>query len=155
NVINVSITGPQSGGLSAAERTALQQASDNDVVVVAASGNEGDNLLDYPAAVPGVISVGAVNMNSTKASYSSYGQGEGNKGLDIVAPGGDPSQEGSTSVILQQTYATCTSATDFTTFPDATPCWGTSMATAHVSGVAALIRSRFPSVSANDVRTIL
>ena len=78
-------------------------------------------------------------MEETKASYSSYGQGEGNNILDLAAPGGDPNVEGSASYIWQQTYSTCRLATDYTFFPPATTCQGTSMAAAHVSGVIALM----------------
>ncbi len=153
-VINLSIAGPDP--VNQAVRTALQHAEDADVVVVAAAGNEGKGSLDYPAAVDSVISVGAVGFLLGRAGYSNYGKGEDDGfPLDVVAPGGDPSAEGSTSVIYQQTYSACLQATNFTTFPEVTACWGTSMATAHVTGIAALIRSKFPSLSAAQVRADL
>jgi serine protease len=155
DVINLSITGLPTDGLSSAERDALAAAEAAGVAVVAASGNEGTNVLDYPAAVASVIAVGAVGMNATRPLYSNYGQGEGNKTLDLVAPGGDPDTEGPASVILQQSYSVCTGATNYTAFPDATPCKGTSMAAAHVSGVAALIKSKFPAISLDDLRALL
>lgn len=154
-VINISIAGKQSDGLTTAEREALARAEEAGIPVVAAAGNYGTNLLGYPAAVASVIAVGAVGMAETLASYSSYGQGEGNNILDLVAPGGDPEVEGSASYIWQQTFSTCRVATDYTLFPPATTCQGTSMAAAHVSGVIALIMSKYPSTSVDDVRTIL
>jgi serine protease len=54
------------------------------LVIVAASGNEDSNRVTYPAAYPGVLSVGATNLSGDRASYSNYG-----RGLDVVAPGGD------------------------------------------------------------------
>lgn len=155
DVINISITGLQSNGLSDAERAALNLAESLGVVVVAASGNRGDNLVDYPAAVASVISVGAVGMAQQRASYSNYGLGEAGNRLTIVAPGGDPAEEGPTSFIWQQTYDSCRSAIDYTSFPVVTSCYGTSMAAAHVSGVAALLRSAFPGLSSQDIRATL
>ncbi|MEK7248189.1 MAG: S8 family serine peptidase, partial [Chloroflexota bacterium] len=154
-VINVSIAGKQADGLTDAERAALARAEEAGVPVIAAAGNFGTNLLGYPAAVASVIAVGAVGMAETLASYSSYGQGEGNSILDLTAPGGDPNVEGSASYIWQQTFSTCRVAIAYTTFPEATTCHGTSMAAAHVSGVVALIKSKYPNVTLDDVRAIL
>jgi serine protease len=154
DVINLSIAGPEQ--ISDAVRVALADARNAGVVVVAAAGNGtngvGNGTLDYPAAVDGVISVGAVGIFENRAGYSNYGVNEDNHLLDLVAPGGDPAAEGSTSVILQQTYSTCTSASDFTQFLPATACVGTSMAAAHVTGVVALIKSKFPGLTATQVR---
>lgn len=155
DVINVSIAGPQSDGLSTVERDSLTYAEEAGIPVVAAAGNYGTNLLGYPAAVESVIAVGAVGQEETRASYSSYGQGEGNNILDLAAPGGNPTVEGSTSYIWQQTYSKCRGAIAYTTFPEATTCHGTSMAAAHVSGVVALIKSKYPNVTLDDVREIL
>ncbi len=163
NIINLSIAGPEQ--ISAAVRVALADAQNSGVVVVAAAGNGafdsncqcyvGHGTLDYPAAVESVISVGAVGIFENRAGYSNYGKGESLNSLDLVAPGGDPAAEGSSSVILQQTYRTCTSASDFTQFLPATSCSGTSMAAAHVTGVAALIESKFPGLTATQVRNVL
>jgi subtilisin family serine protease len=133
-------------------RSALSYAQSAGVLVVAASGNSGTSPLQYPAAVTGVLAVGAVGQAKTRAPYSNYGPGENGSGhsLDLVAPGGS-SAEGPSSVIWQQTYAKCTldlnSSPDYTTFLPATPCRGTSMAAAHVSGVAALVKSKFPNLN--------
>jgi hypothetical protein len=155
-VINLSIAGPEQ--INQAVRDALDHARQASIVVVAASGNDKDGghpTLDYPAAVDGVIAVGAVGFLLGRAGYSNYGKGEGSNQLELVAPGGDPTVEGGTSVIYQQTYSSCTAATNFTQFPSATACSGTSMAAAHVSGVAALVRSKFPGLTATQVRADL
>jgi serine protease len=155
-VINLSIAGPEQ--INQAVRDALDHARQASIVVVAASGNDKDGghpTLDYPAAVDGVFAVGAVGFLLGRAGYSNYGKGEGSNQLELVAPGGDPTVEGGTSVIYQQTYSSCTAATNFTQFLPATACSGTSMAAAHVSGVAALIRSKFPGLTATQVRADL
>jgi serine protease len=52
-------------------------------VVVAAAGNDARGFVEFPAALPGVISVGAVTDDDCLADYSNTGDG-----LDLVAPGG-------------------------------------------------------------------
>ncbi|MEO1069319.1 MAG: S8 family serine peptidase, partial [Cyanobacteria bacterium J06638_6] len=58
-----------------------------DLVIVASAGNESLDGVGFPAAIPGVISVGATTLDGKRTFYSSYGGG-----LDVVAPGGDTSQ---------------------------------------------------------------
>lgn len=161
NIINLSIAG--TAVVNNALRDALTYAQDAGVIVIAAAGNTGDPTLQYPAAVNGVIAVGAVGQSKTRASYSNYGQGETLPGqtahtLDLVAPGGT-SAEGAASVIWQQTYEKCTlnlnASVDYTAFQPATSCRGTSMAAAHVSGVAALVKSRFANLSRVQVTNVL
>ncbi|NJL78014.1 MAG: S8 family serine peptidase [Richelia sp. RM2_1_2] len=58
------------------------------LVIVAAAGNETDFEVGFPAAIKGVIAVGATNINGYRAPYSNFGNG-----LMLVAPGGDTSIE--------------------------------------------------------------
>ncbi|MEO0537004.1 MAG: S8 family serine peptidase [Cyanobacteria bacterium P01_A01_bin.123] len=58
-----------------------------DLVIVASAGNESLDGVGFPAAIPGVISVGATTLDGTRTFYSSYGGG-----LDVVAPGGDTTE---------------------------------------------------------------
>ena len=154
-IINLSLGG--GGGLTQAEKAALTYAQNAGVVVIAAAGNNGSNVLDYPAAYTTVIAVGAVGMNGVRAGYSNYGIGDPGHQLDLVAPGGDPDTEGNTSWIYQNSYLHfCAPATPdvYTSFAYC-PYKGTSMSAAHVSGVAALVRSKFPSLTPGQVRTVL
>lgn len=81
DVISMSLGGSAS---TPAERDAVAKADRAGVTVVAASGNNGTNRVSYPAALPTVIAVGAVDSTLKKADFSQYG-----KELAIVAPGVD------------------------------------------------------------------
>lgn len=116
-IINLSLGGTDDDPIL---HQTIQSAVSQGVVVTAASGNSGSSTLNYPAVFDEVVSVGATKVDITRASYSSFGTG-----LDLVAPG---------DMIIQQT---CASAA-CTTFSSQAYS-GTSQATAHVSGVAALL----------------
>ena len=79
-VINMSLGAGAEGGKL--ERQAVERAFNAGIILVAAAGNRGADFLDFPAAYPGVIAVGAVGEDGKKAEFSSYGYG-----MPIVAPG--------------------------------------------------------------------
>jgi len=81
DVISMSLGGAFS---TPSERRAIQSALSSGITVVAASGNSGEGKISYPAALPGVIAVGATDVDNRKASFSQYGPE-----LSVVAPGVD------------------------------------------------------------------
>ncbi|MDG0816312.1 S8 family serine peptidase [Bdellovibrio svalbardensis] len=111
DVISMSLGGAWS---TPAERDAVAKADKAGVTVVAASGNDGSNKVSYPAALPSVIAVGAVDNNLKKADFSQYG-----KELAIVAPGVDvistvpqgTGRESSVTLFVGQKSAKVNSAT--------------------------------------------
>ncbi|MFG1704060.1 S8 family serine peptidase [Nonomuraea sp. M3C6] len=126
DVINMSISKELA---TREERAAIRYAISKGVVLVAAAGNDGDRKIDgdfapysYPAAFPGVVSVGATDRRLRRATFSNW-----NSSVLVAAPGVDIMGAGPGDEY-----------------------WvgrGTSQATALVSGVAALIKAKFPDMS--------
>lgn len=140
-VINLSFGGE---GSSAVLESAIDYALSRGAVVCASSGNDNEDKIDYPAAYKECIAVGATNRERRRASYSNYGAG-----LDVVAPGGEAVAGG---MIIQNTYVTQGDPTSEFGFLGMA---GTSMATAHVSAITALIKSKNPSWSPGKIRSAL
>ncbi len=78
-VINMSLGG---AGSSTTEKNALQAAADAGVLLVAASGNDGNTTLSYPASYDSVMAVGALDSNNQHAEFSQY-----TSQVEISAPG--------------------------------------------------------------------
>lgn len=103
-------------------------------LAIAAAGNDGRQLNTYPAAYNWVLAISAVGYDGNRAAYSNYGPF-----VDIAAPGG--SNDGITSHDILSTWPGNTYAYAA----------GTSMATPHASGVAALYWSYNPSLTNEQV----
>ncbi|OIJ87230.1 S8 family serine peptidase [Streptomyces colonosanans] len=151
---------------------ASQYAEHKGTVNVAAAGNEnydldadsitdpvspndgasGDRVIDphkcfdIPTQLPGVVTVAATGAKGIKSSFSNYGLNV----IDVAAPGGD-------STAYQPPAAPATSGLILGTLPGGK--WGykagTSMASPHVAGVAALIKSTHPNATAGQVKALL
>ncbi|MBD3190504.1 MAG: S8 family serine peptidase [Candidatus Heimdallarchaeota archaeon] len=120
--------------------TAGQNAYAAGVLLVAASGNDGA-AVGYPAAYPEFIAVGATDSSDNIASFSNYGPE-----LEISAPGVS---------ILSTTPTYLEGRGPFNPSPNYDTLSGTSMATPHVSGVAALVYSADLTQTNGDVRNVL
>jgi len=124
-VINMSLGG---GGRSLVLENAVNYARAHGTVVVCAAGNGGRGVVEFPAAYKGSVAVAAVGPSGAKAPYSSWG-----KELDIAAPGGDKSLGNESGVIQNTIDPQDPSKSVYASYQ------GTSMATPHVAGVAALL----------------
>ena len=122
-VINLSV----GGGLDPKTITAVQEAADDDVVIVASAGNKpNDAGVIAPAILEPIVAVGAVDRSGRKADISVTGPA-----LDLTAPGEDIQSTSNSGGYRLGT--------------------GTSDAAAIVSGAAALLRSRHPDMTAEQV----
>jgi subtilisin family serine protease len=120
NVINMSFS---STTTSPALTQAIRYANANNVICVAAAGNEGQHILVYPAAIGGVISVGSTDLADLRSSFSNYGW--------PTARLGAPGEALITSFPFGQ-YAGA---------------WGTSFSVPLVSGAVALGYSANPQIN--------
>jgi serine protease len=129
NIISMSFG--SSSGTSTME-TLLNTARQRGIVCVASAGNDNSSTPFYPAAIGGVISVGATDQSDKKASFSNYGTT-----VDIMAPG----------VSILSTIASGNTAYGNLS--------GTSMACPLVAGLAGLILSASPGLSPAQVEANL
>ncbi|MFE2629483.1 S8 family serine peptidase [Streptomyces sp. NPDC059374] len=125
SVINLSLDDSSAYPGSKAAK-AIEYAQSHDVVVVAAAGNDAGTV-NYPAALPGVVAVSAVDQALTPWSKSNTGN------VTVAAPG------------VQVAQADPTTASGYAVAD------GTSGSTAYVSAIVALLRSKYPDLSAGQV----
>ncbi|RMG97922.1 MAG: peptidase S8 [Deltaproteobacteria bacterium] len=132
HVINMSLGGPFPSKVLA---KAVAYAHDKGVTVVCASGNDHRSRVGYPAANEGAVAVGAVDYEGKLTFYSNWGDAQ-----DVTAPGGDTRSDkngdGYPDGVLQNTIQIGRPAENgYLWFQ------GTSMASPHAAGVAALVVS--------------
>ena len=139
DVINLSLGGPVGED---ATPDAYLRARDAGVIIVAAAGNENSAAPTYPASYDdAVISVSAVDPNKDKAFYSNFGCY-----VDVAAPGGDESQNTNGDNIADGVMSTQGSDVSTLTYTYGIK-QGTSMATPHIAGVAALMKSVYSNLT--------
>jgi len=154
-IINLSLGGPLEG---AEPPRVLEEAIDyaygHDCLVIAASGNSGDNVKHYPAAFPRSLAIAATDPWDQRASYSTFGPD-----IDISAPGGAGEEAFSKETGILSTYWNENSwITDFMGGSEAGEyaiTAGTSMAAALVSGAALVIWGNHPEWSVDQIESQL
>ncbi|HOO57085.1 MAG TPA: S8 family serine peptidase [bacterium] len=144
-VINMSLGGDPGTGCPASYQSLFNELHSLGVSIFVAAGNEySENGLNPLAICNYAVSVAAVDRDSNHAPYSNKGTG-----LDISAPGGSQTvreSDGVLSTVRNDNSGTTSSYTYYE---------GTSMATPHAAGVAALMIAAYSSITPDQIATLL
>ena len=140
DVINMSLGGP---GSSTTTQNACDAAKQAGVTVIAAAGNTSSSVPQYPASYPAVISIVALDAQRNLAPYSSFGAT-----ATLAAPGGNLGADTNGDGYADGVMSTATNASYVLQN-------GTSMASPHAAGVAALLISQDPTLSPQEVQDTL
>ncbi len=126
-VISMSLGGPYSQTLAEAAKTAYARGGRGGSLLVAAAGNDGNGATEYPAGLSQVVSVGAIDARDAVAPFSNE-----NLDVEVSAPGVNVMSVRAGGGYVAES--------------------GTSMATPHAAGAAALLWSADPSASVATIR---
>lgn len=143
-VINISLGGD--GACDTTTQNAINSARSRGASVIVAAGNENRNAsLDSPANCSGVVTVASVNRSGGRSYFSNYGSV-----VEVAAPGGDMRSSAANGILSTLNTGTTSPGSDTYAFYQ-----GTSMATPHVVGVVALMLSVKPTLTPDQVTSIL
>jgi thermitase len=141
HVISLSVGGEED---SRALRDACQDALQAGIVVVAAMGNDGKTVKNWPACIPGVIAVGATNKTDGVAGFSTRGGW-----ISVAAPGANILSTAPTYAVTMNRGKDAELGRGYGTLS------GTSMATPLVAGIVALMLSANPNLKPAQVKAAL
>lgn len=148
HIINLSLGANES--CAAEEAELYSQISASGIVVVASAGNSRSNVETAPASCPSVFGVIATGAGGTLAQYSNYGSH-----FALAAPGGDTRYDADADGFLDGIFSTGGVRQDGRIVPGYATLEGTSMASPHVAGVFALMKSVRPSLTPVELRQLL
>lgn len=127
DIITMSFGGTQYSNIL---RDAIQEGVNNDILIIAASGNEGSSAINYPANYNEVVCVGAVDSQNNMAPFSNRGEE-----MDIVAPGVNVQTIGLNNSLITVS--------------------GTSAAVPHVAGIAAQLWNIKNEMTSEQIKGLL
>ncbi len=142
-VINMSLGG--SGACGTTYQAAIDSAVSRGTTVVVAAGNSNQDASGFrPANCNSVVTVAASNPSGSLSYYSNFGAT-----VDLTAPGGDTSVTGGGILSTLNTGTTTPASAGYAGYQ------GTSMATPHVAGLVALMKSKSPALTPAQVEATL
>ncbi|TDB76157.1 S8 family serine peptidase [Micromonospora sp. KC723] len=146
DVVNLSVGGPDRPGVDPLEQAVNELTASSGTLFVIAAGNSGaDEAIGSPGSADAALTVGAVDGSNNLANFSSRGPRPEDAALkpDITAPGVD---------ITAARSSTAPIGTPGAPYVDNS---GTSMATPHVAGAAAILAQRHPTWSPTQIKAAL
>ncbi|WP_234363853.1 MULTISPECIES: S8 family peptidase [unclassified Streptomyces] len=144
NVINMSLGG--GGSCDSGTQSAINGAVSRGTTVVVAAGNDNLNAANFnPASCNNVITVAASDRQGNRADYSNYGNT-----IEITAPGGETTASSANGI-----WSTLNTGTRSVGSETYTAYQGTSMATPHIAGLAALVKEAKPALTPAQISTAI
>ncbi|MFE5485922.1 S8 family serine peptidase [Streptomyces sp. NPDC056527] len=154
DVVNLSLGGPDSPGVDPLEATVDRLSAEKGILFAVAAGNEGEagaSTVGSPGSADAALTVGAVDKDDTLAPFSSTGPrvGDGAVKPDVTAPGVAITAAAAPGSFLDTRPGTPHPAPGYLQLD------GTSMATPHVAGAAAILKQRYPSWKSTELKGAL
>ena len=148
DVVSMSLGGEADDGTDPLARAVNELSAGSDTLFVVAAGNKGDrpSTVTSPASADAALTVGAVDVNDVMAKFSSRGPRLNNGGFkpEVVAPG--------VAVTAARAAGTSMGAPVDDHYTSAS---GTSMATPHVAGLAAMIKQQHPGWDGDQIKSVI
>ncbi|CAM5520663.1 S8 family serine peptidase [Streptomyces aurantiogriseus] len=151
-VVNMSLGGPDTPGVDPLEEAVNRLSAESGALFVIAAGNEGrqgESTVGSPGSADSALTVGAVDKADELTDFSSRGPRVGDGGVkpDLTAPGAEITAAASTASDIESQYPSGTAG--YATLD------GTSMATPHVAGAAAILAQQHPDWSGERIKAAL
>ncbi|MDH6553026.1 hypothetical protein M2161_002036 [Streptomyces sp. SAI-133] len=151
DVVNLSLGGPDSPGVDPMEEAVDRLSAESGTLFVIAAGNDGpgERTVGSPGSAASALTVGAVDKSDGLAEFSSRGPRVGDGGVkpDLTAPGVDITAAAAAGSVLTEWYPS--------DVPGYLTIEGTSMATPHVAGAAAILAQQHPDWSGERLKAVL